>query len=221
MIQVERLNFYLHSDVTMSLPLLRLLPDKTLSKCRTIIISCSTFTNKLFSFHLPPVLHCEFLFIAGDGKLCISGKLPDWNVAVRQMHNCHFPPLATFHSPNVAVSPKIANFLFNFECQLLFNRVKISLFWMEFSEISEIWLKVSAALESQGKSSFNLAAAQEIYSASRVTDKEGSIAESTKKWHVPAFVIISSVSWSVCDKKPANLGPAQNLRMGTKSVWRR
>ena len=197
-IQVERLHFYLHSDVTMSLPLLRLLPDKTLSKCRTIIISCSTFTNRLFSFHLPPVLHCEFLFIAGDGKLCISGKLPDWNVAVRQMHNCHFPPLATFHSPNVAVSPKIANFLFNFECQLLFNRVKISLFWMEFSEISEIWLKVSAALESQGKSSFNLAAAQEIYSASSVTDKEGSIAESTKKWHVPDFVIISSVSWSVC-----------------------
>ena len=65
--------------------------------------------------------------------------------------------------------PKLQTFCSTLKCQLLFNRVKISLFWMEFSEISEIWLKVSAALESQGKSSFNLAAAQEIYSASAVS----------------------------------------------------
>ena len=89
--------------------------------------------------------------------------------------------------------PKLQTFCSTLKCQLLFNRVKISLFWMEFSEISEIWLKVSAALESQGKSSFNLAAAQEIYSASSVTDKEGSIAESTKKWH---FLILSSPNLS-------------------------
>ena len=203
---MERLNFHLHSDVTMSLPHLRLLPDKTLSKCRTIIISCSTFTNRLFSFHLPPVLHCEFLFIAGDGKLCISGKLPDWNVAVRQMHNCHFPPLATFHRPNVAVSPKIANFLFNFECQLLFNRVKISLFWMEFSKISEIWLKVSAALESQGKSSFNLAAAQEIYSASTVSLAKKAALQKAQKSDM--YLLLSSSHLSAGQsvvKIPANL----------------
>ena len=72
---------------------------------------------------------------------------------------------------------------------------------MEFSEISEIWLKVSAALESQGKSSFNLAAAQEIYSSSSVTDKEGSIAESTKSDmypYLPSPHLLAG-QFSVCD----------------------
>ena len=75
----------------------------------------------------------------------------------------HFPPLATFQLLQSSV-PKLQTFSSTFKSDLVF---KISLFSTEFSEISQIWLKVSTASESQGKSSFNVGG--NLFRASTVT----------------------------------------------------
>ena len=75
----------------------------------------------------------------------------------------HFPPLATFQLLQSSV-PKLQTFSSTFKSDLVF---KISLFSTEFSKISQIWLKVSTASESQGKSSFNVGG--NLFRASTVT----------------------------------------------------
>ena len=142
-------------------------------------------TDCFHSICPPVLLHCEFLFIAGAtaNSLHFRQVAPDWNVAVRRMHNCHFPPLVTFHRANVAVpSPKLQNFQFNFEKPGYYSTgLKNHCFGRTFLE--NIWdlVKSFCCIGIPGEILFQSCSGRgNLFHQHSVTDKEGSNAESTK-----------------------------------------